>query len=227
MDNTALQDSLTRIVQSVEVAPNQIDAAFEGAKGALTELWQSAPDANAQALIQTTWDQVHSLAQHNAQMAQLAKDATLAAVEINSKLVIALDNLDTVQSRAEVAEDELKDLNEAINEVVNSGSTENERISELVDIVTETFFEDGLHLECPGCAASENGWYDSVNHDAVNWICRALFGMDTSEIPGDVQAKFAEHINAAGELIEAWFDEDSKRYMEAQRALIDEAEESE
>lgn len=201
MDNIALQDSLTRIVQSVDVAPSQIDLAFEQAKAALTTMWETTPDAGAQALIQTTWDQVHFLAQHNAQMAQLAKDATVAAIEINTKLGTALDNLDTQRNRAEVAEDDLGELREAITEVYTEGYTNHPELQDIIEVVTENIYNDGLHVDDPEETMMESGWANHVNTDMAQWVFTALFELMPDSLPAVLRDEFAQHINAAGELI--------------------------
>lgn len=216
---TTITQAIEEIVKRVQVAPGQAQASTDEAKNALVILWNDPSLTNAaKDQVQIAWNQVEALEKHNAVVAQVAQDAAVAAIETRNQLNIALDNLDTVQTRADQLGDELKEPNDAIDELYNEGTTTNERLSDIVEVVQDHVYDSGLYLGCPGCAASDAGWYEELDHDAVNWVCRALFGGWVEGFPVEVREQFSKLINTAGTMIAEAFE---KQAATAKASYVD------
>jgi hypothetical protein len=200
MTDQPLTEKLTTLLAQVDEATNmtrqQMDALGKQL-GGLYQVAEAAQDQSAMTAIALAWEQAQAL---NAQ-----------AVDTNAKAVaIATVATDAILQR-DAIKDEFEKLDDAISEAEHKGYSSHPRIKQVLDSVreqlSEEMFEDGLHLDCPGCEACDGGWMELIDHDFVNNICYALFSGDAeSIIASEYGQSFADAINAAGDLIQHYYD---------------------
>lgn len=154
----------------------------------LNELHQKS-DASGQEKIAAIWEKVEQIGTRVGQedgALQLAK----VAYEKN------------VERRKQIQE-ELHQIQTAIDDMETMGWTESPILQGVVDVITEQVEEmmadGGFYIEDPGMEAHANGWFDCLVPEAVDAVFFALFGDTAKSVPTEWREKMAEFVNSFGE----------------------------
>lgn len=231
-----IQTAITDLLNNLKLHPENAAAALQQTEHALGTLWNQAEargDETALDLIGNAWQQAQALAQQNVTLIQMATESGRIAVEAQRQRVEAVNLLEDEQEKNErltgelaYVSDQLETIENEIDDLSLTGdleSLEHPKLRELAgaveDLKLQEWEETGLHLDCPGCASSEMGWYDCLSHDAVNALCYALFTSDGEELPVELREEIASTINALGAKLAAW--DQSQR--DAARTILEEA----
>ncbi len=159
----------------------------EAILGNLLSLAEQAENVDLQEQIKQAW--------------QIAQRAAQRIVRLDQTRQIAQTAIDKSNARARQIQEELDQINEALDDVETMGYSSHPRISGIIEVLEEQLedYGGGLYIVDPGMEAHANGWYDCLSPEAVDTLTYALFGDIAKIVPTELREKLAEFVNSFGE----------------------------
>lgn len=161
---------------------------------------ESSGDQQHMALIAGAWEQTQSLYREAEQLQNLAAGAMTVALAAKT---------DRDALAAQVSE-----IEDAIESLKVYGSSTHPLLSEVPGELEAHWAGDRLVLECPGCAAMDNGWEDyGLDHDVVHDVVNALFINDPSKLPHDLRLDFVAALTNWSERYAEWLSDFADNFV--------------
>ncbi len=211
-DETALANWQAAQSQVASFVPEAAED-LNRTEGMLKQLWDDAAkngNVGSQALIEQLWKIAERSATRIGQqdgVHQLAKVA-----------------YEKTKERKQQIQEELDQVQEAIEDIENMGWTDSPLLQGVVEVIQdqleEQMVEVGFYIEDPGMEAHANGWFDCLVPEAVDALFFALFGDTSKIVPAEWREKLAEFVNEFGEAMTEVRRERRKHFF----ATLDDAE---
>lgn len=123
---------------------------------------------------------------------------------------------------------EKADFETGVFELQEDGETEHPLLATLAEDLKEHWENVGFHTNCPGCDAMDNGWYDTIDHDDVNDLFRALMSpYFADKVPTEMRESLGQFLRPWVKLWNVHLNELERREKEFQAKVLDEDEEIE